>query len=82
MRILLDECIPRKLKYSLPDHQCRTVPEAGLAGKKNGPLLGGWFPVQLLMMDRALRRVYELLPNRDRERCATAFGQFANLKNW
>ena len=39
MRILLDECIPRKLKYSLPDHECRTVPEAGLAGKKNGSLL-------------------------------------------
>ena len=39
MKILLDECIPRKLKYSLPDHECRTVPEAGLAGKKNGSLL-------------------------------------------
>src|ERR1700728_413593 len=39
MRILLDECIPRKLKYSLPDQQCQTVPEAGLAGKKNGTLL-------------------------------------------
>ena len=39
MKILLDECIPRKLKYSLPDHECQTVPEAGLAGKKNGSLL-------------------------------------------
>jgi hypothetical protein len=39
MRVLLDECIPRKLKYGLPDHECRTVPEAGLAGKKNGSLL-------------------------------------------
>ena len=39
MRILLDECIPRKLKYRLPGHECRTVPEAGLAGKKNGSLL-------------------------------------------
>jgi predicted nuclease of predicted toxin-antitoxin system len=39
MKILLDECIPRKLKYSLPDHECRTVPEAGLAGQKNGALL-------------------------------------------
>ena len=39
MKILLDECIPRKLKYSLPDHECRTVPEAGLAGKKTGSLL-------------------------------------------
>jgi hypothetical protein len=40
MKVLLDECIPRKLKYSLPDHECHTVPEAGLAGKKNGVLLG------------------------------------------
>ena len=39
MKILLDECIPRKLKHSLPDHECHTVPEAGLAGKKNGSLL-------------------------------------------
>jgi predicted nuclease of predicted toxin-antitoxin system len=39
MRILLDECIPRKLKYSLPDHECHTVPEAGFAGKKNDYLL-------------------------------------------
>ena len=38
MKILLDECIPRKLKHSLPDHECHTF-EAGLAGKKNGSLL-------------------------------------------
>jgi len=39
MRILLDECVPRKLKYSLPDHECKTVPEVGFAGYKNGSLL-------------------------------------------
>jgi predicted nuclease of predicted toxin-antitoxin system len=39
MKLLLDECIPRKLKNSLADHECRTVPEEGLAGKKNGELL-------------------------------------------
>ena len=39
MKILLDECIPPKLKYSLLDHECHTVPEAGLAGRKNGFLL-------------------------------------------
>jgi predicted nuclease of predicted toxin-antitoxin system len=39
MKILLDECIPRKLRHTLPDHECHTVPEAGLAGKKNGCLL-------------------------------------------
>ena len=39
MRVLLDECIPRKLKSSLTGHECRTVPEEGLAGKRNGELL-------------------------------------------
>jgi hypothetical protein len=39
MRVLLDECVPRKLKSSLIDHECRTVPDEGLAGKKNGELL-------------------------------------------
>jgi hypothetical protein len=39
MKVLIDECIPRKLKSSFPDHDCQTVPEAGLSGKKNGALL-------------------------------------------
>ena len=39
MRILLDECIPRKFRNSLLGHDCRTVHEEGLAGKKNGELL-------------------------------------------
>jgi len=39
MKILVDECIPRKLKNSLSEHECQTVPEAGLAGQKNGILL-------------------------------------------
>ena len=39
MRVLLDECIPRKLKNEFPDHDCQTVPEAGFAGLKNGILL-------------------------------------------
>jgi predicted nuclease of predicted toxin-antitoxin system len=39
MKLLLDECIPRKLKYSFSGHDCHTVPDAGLAGKKNGELL-------------------------------------------
>ena len=36
MKVLLDECIPRKSKRSLPGHDCQTVPEAGFAGKTNG----------------------------------------------
>ena len=39
MKVLLDECIPRKLSRSLPGHECTTVPQEGLAGKKNGELL-------------------------------------------
>jgi|SRR5579863_7213255 predicted nuclease of predicted toxin-antitoxin system len=39
MRVLIDECLPRRLKNHLSDHDCRTVPEAGLAGKRNGELL-------------------------------------------
>ena len=39
MRVLLDECVPRKFKEHFPGHECVTVPELGLAGKKNGELL-------------------------------------------
>ena len=41
MKILLDECVPRAIKYSLSvgDNECMTVPEAGFAGKTNGDLL-------------------------------------------
>jgi hypothetical protein len=39
MKVLLDECVPRKFKRSLPGHACQTVPEAGLAGQRNGALL-------------------------------------------
>ncbi len=39
MKILLDECMPRKFKNRLVGHECRTVPEEGFAGKKNGELL-------------------------------------------
>ncbi len=37
--MLLDECVPRKLKSELPGHDVRTVTEMGWAGIKNGPLL-------------------------------------------
>ena len=39
MRVLLDECLPRGLKKHLSEHEVKTVPEAGWAGKKNGELL-------------------------------------------
>jgi predicted nuclease of predicted toxin-antitoxin system len=39
MRILLDECLPRRLKKELAGHDVQTVPEAGWAGKSNGELI-------------------------------------------
>ncbi len=39
MRVLLDECLPRKIARDLIGHQVLTVPDAGFAGKSNGELL-------------------------------------------
>ena len=39
MRVLLDECLPKKLKYEFTEHEVKTVPEMGWAGKKNGELI-------------------------------------------
>ncbi len=39
MRVLLDECVPRKLKAELADHEVITVTENGWSGFKNGVLL-------------------------------------------
>ena len=39
MKIIIDECLPRKLKRELSDHDVQTVQEAGWSGKKNGELL-------------------------------------------
>lgn len=56
MRILLDECVDRRLARSLVGHEVKTVPELGWAGVKNGTLLGlaeGQFDV-FLTVDRNL----------------------------
>lgn len=39
MRVLLDECVPRRLKHELVGHEVRTAPEMGWASKRNGELL-------------------------------------------
>ena len=39
MRVLLDECLPRKPKNDLPGHDVSTVPERRWRGLKNGELL-------------------------------------------
>jgi predicted nuclease of predicted toxin-antitoxin system len=41
MKVLVDECAPRALKYALAahGHECLTVQDAGWSGKENGELL-------------------------------------------
>ena len=39
MRLLLDECVPKRLKRELPGHEVKTVQDMGWAGIKNGALL-------------------------------------------
>ncbi len=39
MKVLLDECVPRKLRCALPEHEVFTVTELGWSGIKNGKLL-------------------------------------------
>lgn len=57
MKVLLDECVPRKLKRELPEHEVRTVTEQGWSGVKNGELLalaGAEFDV-FLTVDQNLK---------------------------
>jgi predicted nuclease of predicted toxin-antitoxin system len=41
MRILIDECLPARLKSAFVQsgHDCKTVHDVGIANKKNGELL-------------------------------------------
>jgi hypothetical protein len=39
MKVLLDECLPKKLKRDVQADVVKTVPEMGWAGTKNGALL-------------------------------------------
>ena len=39
MRILIDECIDRRLRDFLPGHECQTARYAGFGGLENGALL-------------------------------------------
>ena len=39
MRLILDECLPRRLGLALTGHDVTTVARAGLAGVTNGELL-------------------------------------------
>lgn len=39
MRIILDECLPKRLAREIPGHDVTTVPAAGWSGIVNGELL-------------------------------------------
>lgn len=39
MKVLLDECLPRRLLRDLPEHAVTTVPRQGWDGLEDGPLL-------------------------------------------
>ena len=59
MRLLLDECVPRKVKYLSAEggHECETVRDAGFSGKENGELLAlaeGQFDV-FVTIDKNIR---------------------------
>jgi hypothetical protein len=56
MKVLLDECVTRKLKREFIGHDVSTIDEAGMKGLKNGNLLraaSGQFEV-LVTVDRSL----------------------------
>lgn len=40
MKVLLDECLPNRLKRELRGHEVKRVQEMGWAGIKNGALIG------------------------------------------
>ncbi len=63
MRVLLDECVPKKFGRELAGHAVRTVPQEGWSGKKNGALLAlmsaAGFEV-LLTVDQSVRHQQNL----------------------
>lgn len=51
MKVLRDECVPKRLARLLPGHEVRTVPQMGWAGVRNGRLLSlaGGAPFDVLI---------------------------------
>ena len=63
MKLLLDECAPKRLKNDFPGHEIRTGEDVGLKGLKNGELLlaaAGQFEV-LINVDRRMKFQQNLL---------------------
>jgi hypothetical protein len=57
MKLLLDECVPRRLKFGFAGHEILTIDEAGFKGLKNGNLIraaSGTFEV-LITVDKNIQ---------------------------
>ena len=56
MRLLFDECVPRKVKFLFADggHECETVRDAGFSGKENVALAEEHVDV-LVTIDKNIR---------------------------
>ena len=62
--ILLDECLPARLRRDLPGHEVQTVPRSGWSGVRNGELLrlvaeSGKFDI-FVTMDKSLPHQQQL----------------------
>jgi hypothetical protein len=63
VKVLLDECVPKRLARLLPGHEVRTVPQMGWAGVRNGRLLSlaGAAPFDVLItVDRNIEHQHNL----------------------
>jgi predicted nuclease of predicted toxin-antitoxin system len=62
MKLLFDECLPKRLKYDFPGHEAFTVDEVAFKGLENGDLLqaaSGRFDV-FITVDRRLTREHDV----------------------
>ena len=62
MRVLLDACVPKNLRRSLPGHEVQTAPEMGWGDLDNGDLLNameGLFDA-LVTVDKRLPKQQQL----------------------
>ena len=65
MKLLLDECAPKRLRNDFPGHEIRVVDEVGLKGLKNGELLSAAISLgfeALITVDRRMPFQQNLAP--------------------
>lgn len=67
MRVLLDECVPKRFGRLLTGHTVRTAPQEGWSGKRNGVLMAAMeaagFEV-LVTVDQGIRHQQNLQSSR------------------